>query len=69
MSYFVCPNCGEKHEIFGPSRADEIAKEFGTEVLAKLPFDRELSKLCDSGLIELYETRAMEPAADRIFDD
>lgn len=69
MSYFVCPSCGEKHEIFGPSRADEIAKEYGTEVLAKLPFDRELSKLCDSGLIELYETRAMEPAADRIFDD
>ena len=68
MSYFVCPECGAKHEIFGPSRAEETAKRFGTELLAKLPFDRELSKLCDSGLIELYENRALEPAADRIFD-
>lgn len=69
MSYFLCPNCGEKHEVFGPSKADETAKAFGTEVLAKLPFDRELSKLCDSGLIELFETRAMEPAADKIFEE
>ena len=69
MSYFVCPDCGAKHEIFGPSRADEIAQKFDTEVLAKLPFDRELSKLCDSGLIELYESRAMEPAADKIFNE
>lgn len=67
MSYAVCPHCGEKLEVFGPSRAEEAAKEFGTEVLAKLPFDRELSKLCDTGLIELYETRAMEPAADKLF--
>ena len=69
MSYFVCPNCHEKHEIFGPSKAKEAAKAFGTEVLAKLPFDRELSKLCDTGLIELYETRALEPAADKIIAD
>ncbi len=68
MSYFLCPDCGAKHEIFGPSRADEIADKFSTKVLAKLPFDRELSKLSDSGLIELYETRALEPAADIIFD-
>ena len=66
MSYFVCPNCGEKHEIFGPSNIDAVAEKFGTTVLAKLPFDRELSKLCDSGLIELYETRALEPAADEV---
>ena len=69
MSYFLCPNCNEKHEIFGPSKAEEAAEKFGTKVLAKLPFDRELSKLCDSGLIELYETRAIEPAADKLFDN
>lgn len=69
MSYFVCPNCSEKHEIFGASKAEEVAEKFGTKVLAKLPFDRELAKLCDSGLIELYETRAMEPAANAIFDN
>ena len=67
MSWFECPDCGSKHEIFGPSRADEATAKIGTQVLAKLPFDRELAKLCDSGLIELYETRGMEHAADVIF--
>lgn len=68
MSWFECPNCHEKHEIFGKSHADEIAAKFGTKVLAKLPFDKELSKLTDGGLIELYETRAIEPAADALLN-
>ena len=66
MSYFVCPDCGKKHEIFGESHTDETAKKFGVKCLAKLPFDPELTKLTDKGLIELYETRALEPAADEI---
>ena len=26
MSYFVCPNCNEKHYIFGKSKIEEEAK-------------------------------------------
>ncbi len=68
-SWFECPDCGKKHEIFGKSNAEEIARKFGTKLLARLPFDPELSGLCDKGLIELYETRAMESAADEIFTE
>ena len=66
MSYFTCPDCGKRHEIFGQSHAEEAAKEYGTKLLARLPFDPELAKLTDKGLIELYETRALESAAEEI---
>lgn len=67
MSYVKCPCCNEEIKIFGESRTDEIAKEYGTEVLAKLPFDRELSKLSDNGCIELFEGNWMDKAADKLF--
>ena len=45
MSYVKCPCCNAKIEIFGEGHTAETAKQFGTELLAKIPFDRELSKL------------------------
>ena len=29
MSYVQCPDCGKKINVFGESRADEVAKEYG----------------------------------------
>ncbi len=55
MSYFVCPDCGKKHELFGKSRVDEIAAEYNIENVAKIPFDARLAAGCDRGLIELYD--------------
>ncbi len=55
MSYFKCPDCGSEHHIFGESRADEIAAEYGIPNVAKLPIDPELAKLCDSGSIESFD--------------
>lgn len=52
MSYFTCPDCGRKLEIFGPSRVDEIAAAKGLPVLAKLPIDPELARMSDEGRIE-----------------
>lgn len=37
MSYYVCPDCGAKHEIFGASRADGLAALHGIPNVAKLP--------------------------------
>ena len=34
MSWFMCPDCGKKHSIFGDSRIEEVAKEYDTQVLA-----------------------------------
>ena len=66
MSYAVCPDCGKKIELFGKSNLDEVASEYGTEVLARIPLDPALSALCDKGIIELFENSYLDQAADRI---
>lgn len=63
MSFFQCPSCGEKHELFGPSKIDEIAAEYGIGALAKLPIDPRIAKACDRGMIELYEGDWMDSMA------
>lgn len=55
MSYFVCPDCKKKHNIFGDSHVEEIAKKFNIPNVARIPMDPSLAKNGDSGLIELYE--------------
>ena len=52
MSYFVCPDCGGRHSIFGESKIDETAAELGLPVLAKLPIDPEINRLVDEGKVE-----------------
>ena len=65
-SYFKCPDCGKEHQIFGPSKADDVAKEFGLEVLAKLPIDPALAALSDRGMIEAFEGDWLDEAAARL---
>ena len=52
MSYFTCPDCGKKHEIFGASQADSVAKEFDIAHVARLPIDPELTTMVDEGKVE-----------------
>ena len=65
-SYFKCPDCGKEHAIFGPSKVDEVAAEFGLDVLAKLPIDPKLAALCDRGMIEAYEGDWLDEAAEKL---
>ncbi|MCI5734560.1 MAG: Mrp/NBP35 family ATP-binding protein [Eubacterium sp.] len=58
MSYYVCPNCNEKINIFGKSKIDETAAELGLPVLAKLPVNPEINALVDEGRIS--EVKAEE---------
>ena len=55
MAYFTCPNCSEKHQIFGKSHIEDIAKEYGLALLARMPIDPQLADACDKGAIELFE--------------
>ena len=52
MSYYECPECGRRAEIFGPSRAAETAKEFGIPRFARLPIRPDLAATVDEGLVE-----------------
>ncbi len=55
MSYFECPNCHEKHSIYGESNIEEIAKKYDITNIAKLPVNPKLSAACDKGMIELFD--------------
>lgn len=49
MSYFVCPNCHEKHYLFGRGGAFEIARAMNVPLLGKIPLDEETRRGGDSG--------------------
>ncbi len=66
MSYFQCPDCGKKVELFGKSHIDEVAAKYALPVLGKLPIDPTLASACDRGIIELFEGNWLEEAADTI---
>jgi Mrp family chromosome partitioning ATPase len=52
MAYFVCPDTGKRHYIFGPSHAEEVALTAGAPLLAQLPIDPLVAALCDAGQVE-----------------
>ena len=54
MSYLYVPEIDKKIEIFGKSRAEQMAAKTKSPLLAQLPIDPELAKLCDEGNIETY---------------
>ena len=66
MSYLKCPDCGKEIKVFGDSHVDEVAKEYGLDVLARVPIDPALANLADKGAIELMELPCAEEAADKI---
>lgn len=66
MSYYVCPDCGKRHSVFGESHIDEVAAEFGLPVLAKAPIDPAAAKAVDAGRIEYYEAPWIEGAVSTI---
>jgi ATP-binding protein involved in chromosome partitioning len=49
MSYFCCPECGHRSEIFGHGGARNEAEKLGVPFLGEVPLDAELRKRSDSG--------------------
>ena len=65
-SYFQCPDCGKKINVFGKSHLDEIAAQFGLPVLARLPIDPAVAEAFDNGLMETVNTDALNDAVDAV---
>ena len=65
-SYFMCPDCDKKHQIFGESKIDEVAAQNNLKVLAKLPFNPKLAKACDNGQVEEIELEEINEVANQI---
>ena len=66
MSYFECPECHGKHEVFGKSHVEEIAKKFNIPNVARIPIDPKLSAAVDAGMIELFDGDWLDSFADKI---
>ncbi|MFQ5783377.1 MAG: P-loop NTPase, partial [Alphaproteobacteria bacterium] len=49
MSYFVCPGCGQRAEIFGHGGARREAEKLGADFLGEVPLDIEIRETSDSG--------------------
>ena len=67
MSYFLLPDSGKRIELFGKSKADEMAKAAGAPLLGQIPIDPDLARLCDEGSIERYDSAVLNGLADAFF--
>mgnify|MGYP002508167643 FL=1 len=60
MSYYTCPDCGKRINIFGESQIDETAQELGVPVIAKLPINPQINRLVDEGKISEIECSELD---------
>lgn len=60
MSYFVCPDCGAQHKIFGDSHIDKIAEKYHINSVVKLPMDKEVAANFDRGMAECLDVSELE---------
>jgi ATP-binding protein involved in chromosome partitioning len=49
MSYFVCPKCGERSDIFGHGGAEHEAERQGVPFLGAVPLHMEIRETSDAG--------------------
>lgn len=66
MSYYKCPDCGKKISIFGESKIEETASEFGIKTVAKLPIDSKFAALSDGGKIEEFSGDYLDSVLEEI---
>lgn len=68
LSYVKCPDCGKEIKVFGESHIEEIAGQFGYDLLGRIPMDPKLSALVDRGMIELMENNYLDDACKTIVE-
>ncbi len=67
MSYLRCPDCGKQITLFGEENGlDQAAEQMGIPLLAKLPMDAQVARLCDEGEIERVVCDEIAPAVDAV---
>ena len=63
MSYFVCPHCGERTDVFGHGGARAAADELGLEFLGEVPLDAKTRAGGDEG-VPITESEPDSPQAE-----
>ncbi len=68
MAYFMCPDCGKKHNIFGESHIEEIAKAYNVDTVSQIPINNKLAAAVDAGAVELFEGDWVDNIADKLLE-
>ena len=74
MSYYVCPNCGHRAEIFAHGGARREADKLGMEFLGEIPLDIAIRETSDGGRPivvsdpESPHAKAYRAIADRVWE-
>lgn len=68
MSYYRCPACGHHDEIFGVGGGAKLSKEFGVDVLGKVPIDPKVAFGGESGepIVETAPDSELSQALSKI---
>ncbi|MDD5499036.1 MAG: P-loop NTPase, partial [Dehalococcoidales bacterium] len=68
MSYLYVPEIDKKIEIFGKSRGEQMAEAAKAPLLAQIPIDPEMARLCDSGSIEDYDGEVITKLSEKLIE-
>ena len=74
MSYFMCPHCGERSDIFAHGGARSAAETMGVDFLGEIPLDMAIRETSDSGRPivvsdpEGAHAKAYRAIADKLWD-
>lgn len=69
MSYVSCPDCGRRIAVFGESKIDDTAKQFGVDIACRIPIEPKLTAAMDKGMIELFEGDWLKAIEEKLESD
>ncbi len=62
MSFIACPHCGEKIHLYEGEGIPKALIDYNLDLLARMPFDRNITDSCDKGRPFIYDFGKTESA-------
>ena len=66
MAYVKCDKCNNEINIYDEDDSENCVKEYGLEILARIPLDKRLANLSDNGIIEEYSNNYLEKIIEKL---
>lgn len=68
FSYLECPDCGKKINVFGASKVEAVAKEFGIDTYSTIPIRPDIATTVDEGKIYQVDAEWIKNTVDKIIE-
>lgn len=66
MSYLQCPSCGQRVNLFGEPKGENLAANLGLTFLGAIPLDPAIAQMSDQGRIEDYSSPIVAKISDEL---